>query len=69
LIKIIEITALPKLLNLLILKAYIISIDVMNSLKEMAKQIIEAKADYILALKKMYFLKEKVTLLKYFHCE
>ena len=46
-----EITALPKLLNLLRVEGCIISIDAMGCQKEMAKQIVEAKADYILALK------------------
>ena len=46
-----EITALPKLLSLLQVEGCIISIDAMGCQREMAKQIIEAKADYILALK------------------
>ena len=46
-----EITALPKLLSMLSVAGCIISIDAMGCQKEMAKQIIEAKANYILALK------------------
>jgi len=46
-----EITALPELLKLLQVEGSIISIDAMGCQKEMAKQIIEAKANYILALK------------------
>ena len=46
-----EITALPKLLSLLQVEGCIISIDAMGCQKEMAKQIVAAKANYILALK------------------
>lgn len=46
-----EITALPKLLSMLQVEGCIISIDAMGCQKEIAKQIIDAKADYILALK------------------
>lgn len=46
-----EITALPKLLSMLQIEDCIISIDAMGCQKEIAKQIIDAKADYILALK------------------
>ena len=46
-----EITALPKLLNMLQVEGCIISTDAMGCQKEMAKQIVEAKANYILALK------------------
>lgn len=46
-----EITALPKLLNMLQVEGCIVSIDAMGTQKEIAKQIIDAKADYILALK------------------
>lgn len=46
-----EITALPKLLSMLQVKGCIISIDAIGCQKEIAKQIIDAKADYILALK------------------
>jgi len=46
-----EITALPKLLSMLQVEGCIISTDAMGCQKEIAKQIIDAKADYILALK------------------
>lgn len=46
-----EITAIPKLLNLLDLKGQIITIDAMGTQKAIAKQIIENEGDYILALK------------------
>jgi predicted transposase YbfD/YdcC len=46
-----EITALPKLLSMLQIEGCIISVDAMGCQKEIAKQIVEAKADYILALK------------------
>jgi predicted transposase YbfD/YdcC len=46
-----EITALPKLLSMLQLEGCTISIDAMGCQKEIAKQMVEAKADYILALK------------------
>jgi predicted transposase YbfD/YdcC len=46
-----EITAIPKLLNLLQVEGSIISVDALGTQKEIAKQIIESKADYILALK------------------
>lgn len=46
-----EITAIPKLLNLLDLKGCIITLDAMGTQKEIARQIIKSKADYVLALK------------------
>jgi len=46
-----EITAIPELLNLLNIKGCIITIDAMGTQKAIAKQIVEAEADYILALK------------------
>jgi len=45
-----EITALPKLLSMLQVEGCIISIGAMGCQKEMATQIIDAKANYILAL-------------------
>lgn len=56
-----EITAIPKLLEILELKGAIISIDAMGCQKEIAKQIVTAEADYILALKgNQSALKEQV---------
>ena len=46
-----EITAIPKLLEILDLKGCIVSIDAMGCQTEIAKQIIKKSADYILALK------------------
>ncbi len=46
-----EITAIPELLNMLDIENSIITLDAMGCQKEIAKQIIGQKADYILALK------------------
>ena len=46
-----EITAIPELLNLLEISGCIITIDAMGCQKEIAKTIIENKADYVLAVK------------------
>jgi len=46
-----EITAIPKLLNTLAIKGAIITIDAMGTQKEIAKQIIDNEADYVLAVK------------------
>lgn len=46
-----EITAIPKLLELLALEGMIVSIDAMGTQKEIANQIIDKKANYVLALK------------------
>lgn len=46
-----EITAIPELLNLLDIENSIITLDAMGCQKAIAKQIIQKKADYILALK------------------
>ncbi len=46
-----EITAIPQLLELLELKGAIVSIDAMGCQKEIARCIIDKKADYLLALK------------------
>lgn len=46
-----EITAIPKLLELLDIAGCIITIDAMGCQKEIATQIINQKADYVLALK------------------
>lgn len=46
-----EITAIPELLNLLSIKGCIITIDAMGCQKEIAAQIVDKKADYVLALK------------------
>ena len=46
-----EITAIPKLLEMLELKGAIVSIDAMGCQKEIAKQIIDGGGDYVLAVK------------------
>lgn len=46
-----EITAIPKLLDLLALEGAIVSIDAMVTQKRIAKKIREKKADYVLSLK------------------
>lgn len=46
-----EITAIPELLSVLDLKGAIVSIDAMGCQKEIAEQIVEQKADYLLAVK------------------
>lgn len=46
-----EITAIPKLLEMLELEGCIVTIDAMGTQTEIAEKIVERKADYILALK------------------
>ncbi len=46
-----EITAIPRLLELLVLKGCIVTIDAMGCQKDVASNIIEKEADYLLALK------------------
>ncbi|HUV66487.1 MAG TPA: ISAs1 family transposase [Sedimentisphaerales bacterium] len=46
-----EITAIPKLLEMLELSASLVTIDAMGCQTEIARQIVEAKADYCLAVK------------------
>lgn len=46
-----EITAIPELLKMLTIKGSIITIDAMGTQKEIAKQIVEQEADYVLAVK------------------
>lgn len=46
-----EITAIPKLLRLLDLKGCIVTIDAIGCQKEIAQQIIDQEADYLLAVK------------------
>jgi predicted transposase YbfD/YdcC len=46
-----EITAIPELLRLVDIKGAIITIDAMGTQKAIAAQIVERKADYLLALK------------------
>src|SRR5438876_574715 len=46
-----EITAIPELLRLVDIKGTIITIDAMGTQKAIAEQIIDSKADFVLALK------------------
>lgn len=46
-----EITAIPKLLDVLLLEGCIVTIDAMGCQKKIAKKIVQRKADYILAVK------------------
>ena len=46
-----EIVAIPKLLNLLSLEGAIVTIDAIGCQKEIARQIVNKNADYVLALK------------------
>jgi predicted transposase YbfD/YdcC len=46
-----EITAIPALLNVLMVKGCIITIDAMGCQKDIAEKIISKEADYVLALK------------------
>ena len=46
-----EITAIPQLLELLIIKDTVITIDAMGCQKDIAKQIIDKEADYVLMVK------------------
>jgi predicted transposase YbfD/YdcC len=46
-----EITAIPELLRLIDLTGAIVTIDAMGTQKEIARQIVAGKADYLLALK------------------
>src|SRR3954454_8947148 len=46
-----EITAIPELLKLVDVRGAIITIDAMGTQKAIAEQIVEGKADYVLALK------------------
>ena len=47
-----EITAIPKLLEVLDLKGGIVTIDAMGTQKEIAKTMVSKEADYILSLKR-----------------
>jgi predicted transposase YbfD/YdcC len=46
-----EITAIPKLLNVLAIKGCLVTLDAMGCQREIAAQIIEKGADYLLAVK------------------
>lgn len=46
-----EITAIPEVLRLVDLEGAIVTIDAMGAQKAIAEQIVDSKADYVLALK------------------
>jgi len=46
-----EITAIPKLLEMLEIKACLVTIDAMGCQRDIARQIVDAEADYVLAVK------------------
>jgi predicted transposase YbfD/YdcC len=46
-----EITAIPKLLNVLLLKGCLVTIDAMGCQRDIAAKIIEKEADYLLSVK------------------
>lgn len=46
-----EITAIPKLLDMLTIKGAVVTIDAMGCQREIAAKIVEKEADYVLALK------------------
>jgi predicted transposase YbfD/YdcC len=46
-----EITAVPKLLEMLSLKGCIVTVDALNCQREIARQIVDQGGDYVLALK------------------
>ena len=46
-----EITAIPKLLEILEIKGCLVTIDAMGCQREIAEQIVAARADYVLAVK------------------
>ena len=46
-----EITAIPKLLDMLVIKGAVVTIDAMGCQREIAAKIVEKEADYVLALK------------------
>jgi predicted transposase YbfD/YdcC len=46
-----EITAIPKLLEMMAIEGAIVTIDAMGCQRDIAKQIVDKKADYVLALK------------------
>ena len=57
-----EITAIPSLLDALFLEGAVVTIDAMGCQKDIAKKIIDKKADYILAIKENHpILYEDVT--------
>jgi predicted transposase YbfD/YdcC len=46
-----EIVAIPKLLDMMAIEGAVVTIDAMGCQREIAKQIVDKKADYVLALK------------------
>ena len=46
-----EITAIPKLLDMLVIEGAIVTIDAMRCQRDIAQKVMDKKADYVLALK------------------
>ena len=46
-----EVTVVPELLSLLVLDGWIVTIDAMGCQVDIARKIVEEKADYVLAVK------------------
>src|SRR5208283_954327 len=46
-----EIVAIPKLLDMMAIEGAVVTIDAMGCQRDIAKKILEKKADYVLALK------------------
>lgn len=68
-----EITAIPALLQLLVLEGAIVTIDAMGCQKEIAEKIVAAEADYVLAVKSnqkflMDDIKEAFSQTQHPHC-
>jgi len=64
-----EITAIPKLLEILSLKGCIVTIDAMGCQKEIAQAILDGQADYVLALKENQAHLYQDTVDLFTHCE
>jgi len=64
-----EITAIPKLLEVLSLKGCIVTIDAMGCQKEIAQAILDGQADYVLSLKENQAHLYQDTVDLFTHCE
>ena len=47
-----EITAVPKLLKMLSLEGCVVTVDALNCQREIARQVVDQKADYVLAFER-----------------
>ena len=48
-----EITAVPKLLKMLIVEGNVVTVDALNCQREIARQVVDQDGDYVLALKSL----------------